>query len=475
MSKFYGKLDIPIYLLLFNLILFPPNKIGAQDINYSQNRQYHLFQFKTPVKFASGIFLKETDFSNAGFHYIAEFDKIYFHQAADFSHAHFFSDAIFENTRFRSRANFSVVKFDSTAYFLGAYFGSDAEFRSAYFVLYADFRESLFHSKANFSEIRVDSTAEFEGLQVYSNANFTGAYFNSSLDFTYALFRDTVDFTFTHFHSKVVFNRANFYSHTYFSFGQFDSDVNFQGTRFNSKADFNGAQFLRSINFENSTLPDTLIFSSIVKINNECDLTVCKLDPIKKAKNKDYKCLIDLTKSDINKIKINYELFKLFFQENETYEIKISTYEKLLKKFKDDSFLNSYELLDIEYKSFKNQSNGDNFTNWVSKNWWNYGYNKWLVFQDSFVLFGIFCIINFFLFDKLQNEIYKVKFPFRTYFPNFYSTIFNSLIYTLIIFFGFKITLENFKKINGWTFYIWIIYLSGLICLAYMLNVVIVK
>ena len=249
-------------------------------------------------------------------------------------------------------------------------------------------------------------------------------------------------------------------------------------------------------------------FRNVKDINREIDFTESVLYSAKKAQGK--KCRIALYGSDIKKIKINYELFELYFPAPDTsYEKKISVYEKLLQKFKDDGFIESYKNLDIEYREFKYLQNKDYFLNWFHKNWWNYGYNKEYVVYWSLFLFGIFSLFNLLLFSKLQSSVYVINFDFftktdfddmKTGFAHFSSLGFkkfihlrfywfilvyifslvkrfllNPIIYTAILFFGIKVTFDNFKKLNIGTLWVLLIFTSGLFCLAYIFNIIIVK
>jgi hypothetical protein len=213
--------------------------------------------------------------------------------------------------------------------------------------------------------------------------------------------------------------------------------------------------------------------------------------------------------SDFRKIKINYELFHLYFPTGTRNEDIISTYEKLRQRFKDDGFLESYKALDIEYQDYKNRESKkpqDLLLNWFQKTWWNYGYNKELVIFWALKFLCFFTLINIFLFEFLQSKVYSINFKFyekeelkflkeklkldrqqrkNIFFSSmtfikmgwnyFLFKIINPLVYTMILFFVLKISIENFKKFSGWILYIWLIYIAGVFCLAYIFNIIIVK
>ncbi len=367
-----------------------------------------------------------------------------------------------------------------------------------------------YDSIVNFSDAKFFSIANFTASELDSMVFFNNATFNKAAIYNFTIFCSATNFRFSTFHRDAYFFSAMFRSNADFVAAKFDSIAGFTNSIFFTNANFLSARFSGETFFNGVVLPDTLGFRHVVEINKEIDFTNAKLDSVKLAKDQNYKCKITLTGSNIEKIKINYELFELWFPTSVTYEQKISTYEKLLQKFKNDGFLESYKKLDIEYRNFKNIQNGDVVLNWFIKHWWNYGYNREWVIYWALSILGSFIFLNTFLFEKLQKEVYTINFNFFTpedysrlaRNPNFwrerekYFTLpyllaiwqfpilsfafvtlnaINSLMYTAILFFGVKISLENFKKFSGWTMYIWLMYVTGLFCLAYILNIIIVK
>jgi hypothetical protein len=365
-----------------------------------------------------------------------------------------------------------------------------------------------FFDTANFNNYKFHSSAVFNSAQFHSYADFRRAQFDPFADFFRAQFHSTTDFWRSQFHSDAYFRRAQFHSIANFRRAQFHSSADFSDSQFKYFADFRYSHFSSTTDFSYSVLPDSLDFRNVKDIAEEIDFSVSKLDSTKKANGK--KCRIALVGSDIKKIKINYELFELYFPAPDTtYEKKISVYEKLLQKFKDDGFIESYKNLDIEYREFKYLQNKDYFLNWFHKHWWNYGYNKEYVVYWSLFLFAIFSLFNLFLFSKLQSSVYVINFDFFTKtdfnemkkgFDHFsfvgfkkfihrrfywliliylFSVIkrflLNPLIYTAILFFGIKVTFENFRKLNIGTLWVLLIFTTGLFCLAYIFNIIIVK
>jgi hypothetical protein len=424
-----------------------------------KNEYYNADYFRNliypPPNFNSALFYKPPYFNLPHIYFLAEFSRNEIYQPTNFNSAQFYSPAYFDSGQFHVPANF----------------------KSTYFYFLTKFDATHFYSTADFSNDKFNSKATFRGAQFDSNAEFLNAQFNSAADFK------DVKFTLKALFTKVQF--TNFISFYNCSFG---SEVIFRMTILPDSMDF------RYVKTEDKT--------------GVIDFTSARLDSLKQPKAK--KSRIALVGTDINKIKINYELFELYFPSPDTLdEQKIAVYEKLLQNFKTDGFMESYENLDIEYQEFKKLHKRDHFLNWFHKLWWNYGYNKEYVIMWSLIIFAIFSLINLFLFKKLQSDVYSINFnffnesdlneikeeihdllPFWTkrltqiktygYILKYISSVFkiyllNPIIYTGILFFGIKVSFENFKKLSMWTLFVLLIFITGLFCLAYIFNIIIVK
>jgi len=302
---------------------------------------------------------------------------------------------------------------------------------------------------------------------------------------------------------------------------------------FHSKANFENTVFREGANFYKAILPDTMDFRFVKNVGREIDFTYC-LPP--RYSNK---CLIALADADISKIKLRMDLFKLWFpadsvfNENSTgidsiiakidtsstlditgidsaksvidtvykkgiwvidsltYDHKVSIYEQLLNKIKDDGLKESYKILDIDYRQFKyehqrRENQWNVFTpigHYWNVHWWNYGYNKEKVFWWTFLLLFIFTLLNITCFNKLNESIYPIDFLKRTDYQilsGYNSSIYYIIcaaMYTAIIFFRLKISVSNFGKgairKHPWLFtYFMLIYVSGLICLGFIANII---
>ena len=399
---------------------------------------------------------------------------VIFDRPVDFEEAQFHSGADFSAAQFHSGADFSAAQFLSRAHFDIAHFHSAADFRSAQFYFMANFWKAQFHSKANFDEAQFHSRADF--------------------------YRTTFD-------STAYFQQAQFHSTANFQWTQFHSTTAFWWVQFGSMADFRWAQFLGKVDFWKAKLPDSLDFRSVTEINYQIDFTHCR------RPRKGSKCRIALVGTEISKLKLNMNLFDLWFPADTTVDStfretvdgidtivsamvdtiiapsddeQLSVYEQVLKKLENDGFMESYEILDIEYRRLKARHKGglswyvaDTFHDW----WWNYGYTKERVFLWMLGFWTLFTLLNLlFWYRKLSDEVYGVAFlekiPYTvSRMKRAAKKVLQVMAYTGIVFFGLKMDVSKFKKgalrQHPWLFtYLMSIYVVGLVCLGFIVNII---
>ncbi len=356
---------------------------------------------------------------------------------AEYEDRAFFSSE-FNNVRFPLEVNFSNFQFHSYANFFGCIFYSDAYFD-----------ESQFDSKANFRFVQFDSNSSFWDTNFNSDADFFGTHFDLISVFTFSRFGSSADFT----------------------GARFDSIVSFEDAKFSSDVDFSG-----------SVLPHILYFSNVT-LAQEVDFTTTKFDPMDQMKT----CYISLSGSDIEKIKIDYERFTLFWLEDDAGRQKHNTYQRLIRKAQLDGFTESEKKLSIEYAQFKYTEQSEAaiipqyfmLVNILDEHWWNYGYNKELIFRNTLILLGIFLLLNLVMFHYMNNKVYRLDSIWDNYSKytgklKFLNTFICAFAYTSTIFFGLKFEYGKVQHNNWWAVaYFYTMYVSGLICLAYLFNFVI--
>jgi|GEM_PF-1563020 len=507
---------------------------SCETIYIRENANFSGISFKNEALFPCNRFLNIAGFGSAQFNAQADFYNAQFESRAYFRLAQFNSRAYFRLAQFKSLADFYNTQFNARAYFRSSQFESRVDFRLAQFKSLADFNSAQFDARANFSLSQYDSLADFSSAQFHAQvdlssvqfhaltefnsaqfdaqanfyeaqfdarANFRLSQFRSIADFSASQFDARVNFSTVHFHSQANFSSAQFKSQANFESAQFDAHVDFSNAQFHAQAYFSQASFNGKTNFRGATLPETLYFNNIKEIHKDeiIDFTFCELDSFQTS------CAIDLVDTEISKIKLNYSSFQLIFPDsNYTFRKKSNTYEQLLKTQKDYGFTTGYENLDKEYKEFKyiyHPSNNSSFitrcvnftANVLQKYWWDYGYKKSKILWWSLFFWSIFSIINWLFFDVMNKGVYEIDYIFNPHkkhakyikvglgrmqykFNIGLQQIVPAVIYTALIFFGLKISVEkiNYKNIPG-AIYIYSQYLLGLVCIAFIANYIILS
>lgn len=372
---------------------------------------------------------------------------------------------------------------------------------------------SRFDSTFIIGEVNFNSKVDFSSVLFSSNALFLRTTFNSEAYFDSVKFKKDCFMMFSEFNSHASFSTAQFDSVSSFLESKFDSKADFSGANFNFEADFrkvhfnslvnfSAAKFNRGMKVDDMVLPDYMDFRYVNGIGKSIDLTVCMLDSLKRVNKKNYRCKIALFGSDIDKISINMELFELWFP-SETYEQKISTYERVLKKFEKDGFKESYKILDVEYRKIKLNNEGLYLFAISQEWWWNFGYNPEWVFLWSVLFLATFFVIIIFFFQKFYS-VYDIEFLHlerlrgkkivsfqykgksygyftRPTFSYVVRLFIHAFIYTAVVFFGVKLDIDKFNKNSQMKkmyyyavlFILLFCYLLGLFCSAFILRYIV--
>lgn len=325
---------------------------------------------------------------------------------------------------------------------------------------------------------RFENLASFTGLKVSDNIEFVSTYFNDVVSFSYSRFYGDFNLENAEINSGIIFLNTTF-----------EGDAVFRNLRLSDSA---------QLYFKGAVLPRNIDFSYNNRISKEIDLTTASfLDSLHYNSQSDIYIephYISLYKSDIAKFHLDYIHFRLvtdsaFTNDGEIHKFKIpkddvdGMYEALLNNFKIRGQDESYKLLDIEFQEYKWKNSGFPRLSILSKYWWNYGYNKELIFLwMPLFLFG-FTLITFFYLEYL-NAVYVLgklgAVPSfkdgRLTVKDSYKRMWLAFVYTSTIFFRLTLKVEeiNYRKLWG-TLYILLIYTVGLVCLAYMANFVIQK
>lgn len=194
-------------------------------------------------------------------------------------------------------------------------------------------------------------------------------------------------------------------------------------------------------------------------------------------------------RTDIDMIDLDYFAFKLTFDSALaiSFDEQKATFNELLASFRKRGKEDSFEKLDKEYKEWKYKLNNNLWgaiINWIDWFWWDYGYNKFLVFRSAVILNFVFFIINLFVYPILIKDVYVLSQFSEAYqyfsadkkktFLKYSKNIVYIFLYTSYIFWGWKLEISNIRIHRVvWFGYVLLQYLVGLICIAYIANIVI--
>lgn len=251
-------------------------------------------------------------------------------------------------------------------------------------------------------------------------------------------------------------------------------DMFFEANTFNGDLNLSNLTFKGNITFLNCFLPDTINFASS---NFEGDI---KIPPSKDGKKVNLLVGADFPIQKLNCVATNYNL--VFDSTVSVYrkEFLLSQSVELQKKI-GSAF--DVEAADITHKDFK-AAHGDVFLK-LQKFLWNYGYDKPLLLKRILYSFILFFVLNLFLFRVLVNEVYtisnlKTEYDHLKNYKNrrlrFYRYPTIVLLYSSIIFFGWKMDLDKFSfRHLLLSLYIFFFYLIGLLLLFYFLGLILYK
>ena len=440
------------------------------------------------AQFTTVVFRRKADFSGSHFgSFLTSVlgDTIQFDDTAKFSGARFFRPAWFPNVLFNGPTDFTGARFDSGFYlaskgngeirFNGDTISGDAFFLGSF--------PSLSFIDAMLGQISLRATrvgsASFSDARMYScdlafgafakSVDFSGSTMKTG-DFEYAAVGDSLNFDGAHVEGMLNLSVAHVGKYLGFAYLQLkDSTV---------------------IYLDNAMLPDAIDLSHLQGDFKEIDFTAASFsDPTRydQRHNRYFgKHSIFLFKTNIARIHLDYTHFKLSFLDPATSreiaaDDKEAIYESLLNNFKVRGQMESYRQLDIEYQTYKWNHSWAWWLTWLPYGWWCFGYEKELVFLWVAVFLVLFTTINFFYVRWLNKEVYPVEgVPDLPSFRGtalsrsvFRSRLWYSFVYTANIFFRLSLNVGkiNYRRIGG-AVYLMIIYVLGLVCLAYMANFV---
>jgi len=452
------------------------NRVRFYNVHFFHNADFHKSIFLKEADFENDSFLHDVDFSGTFFLKDACFGQsIFLHQAsfaratlsnADFSQCSFLNDANFWSSTFILSTNFDQTNFSRGANFIHTIFTGDVHFSNTIFSEHVDFLGATFFHKVSFENIELKDSARID---------FQDAILPDTIDFSYSLYiPHDIDLTVASLDS--LFNRSTIAIYLSFPPHIINTDSLYSirpsylyGFFFPVKKNVNGAPY-------KSYYRDTIFRNTSVTMLN--GIPTLKRSCIIQKKIPDKIHYINLYKSDVSKFHIDYAHFKLLFYDPQTMKSipkdeRIALYEQVLKNFKDRGQKDSYEILDKEYQGYK-WGTCQWYTKWfglIDRWWWDYGYEKWWVFLWTIGFLSLFTLITFSKLEKLQNGVYTIEIVSL----NSKRRLWQSFLYTVSIFFPLSLKRKNIKSAGKGLVYIVVVYLAGLLCVAYIANFVIQK
>jgi hypothetical protein len=438
--KYPVKLDSNAFILYQNKIF---QKAIVFDLFAKDSMNYPKPLFNNQVliencEIRSGIMFSKCTFKNKITLYNDEIEGIFMLTFSEFD-----SLNIFRSLTFNTQSSFNSNNYRDSVFIDSNYFNNPTDFSKTISLKYFNFSNNIIKKSIHFKH------------SSFAKTDFQYNIFEGFLDISHSVFNDTTSF----YQSK------------------FNNQVNFYDCTFKKYLDFKYVSFNGNVHFNNSILPDTLDLRYLENISQILDFTYCKLAATKK------KCAIALYGSDINKIKINLELFELAFPKpNDSFNDISSVYERLLLKFQNDGLLEDYQELYIQYNHVKIMHKtgaffllsylGDRFLNV----WSRYGFEPERIIIATIIILIIFTIITSLRLNDLLFQHYNINFIKDAIYNKNITTsqkLFYSLIYTAVIFFGFTLKIDELKKLDKWTIYIFFVYIVGLICLLFIARIII--
>jgi hypothetical protein len=141
---------------------------------------------------------------------------------------------------------------------------------------------------------------------------------------------------------------------------------------------------------------------------------------------------------------------------------------------------------DLAYQRFQDRANNHWLSGFIKDNWNEYGYKKDLIFWNSLFISLFFFALNLISYPYINwkgyyfEEFRQSEIRIRKRYPNRWLAelriTWDCLLYTLFLFWGLKLDISKIKISNiGYTLLVLTQYVAGLICLAYIVNIVITK
>ncbi|MBL0739780.1 hypothetical protein [Chryseolinea lacunae] len=377
-------------------------------------------------------------------------------------HANLYFEKILENRHWKIHTNFNLYEcaVRSPVQYINKSFYSNFRFEYVDFYGYVQFfndsiksrpylARSVFHQGLDFGETVFEEGLALEEDTIYGN-------FTLERSKSYG----PININLSEFNGGITIDDATF-----------EQDILFQSCNIKNRISMINLQLLgeSSLIFFENHLPEYLFFQGVKIEQGEIDLSRLAFKPGEVHR-------IALYRADITKFHLDYIHFKLLLVDQHNKELSIeeinTIYESLLRNFNDRGQIQSFELLDIEFNDYKWAHGKFPWVWWIPHYWNFYGHRKGMVFLWAFVFLFMFSFLSYFMYDGLNDRnhgVYVIESIPTAKKINNYERMWYSFIYTSCIFFMFSLKIDKirFRK-KAMTFYLVVVSITGLICIAYM-------
>lgn len=452
--------------------------------NYNESllNQYHLRMFILCAKYIkrSLIFVFTIIFSYCSYASDSHQESFSFSQEPSLNAPKVYNNPIYINNELSNQSyNFNLAIFKQTVSF-NEVKSNTFSFNWAVFfaplMIYhlkinenGNFYYTIFHNKIELSKVDCENNCIF-----YSNI------FNQT-QIIHSSFKSLLSFQSSLFNKDIKIENSTFEGTVDFSYITAKGNISFDHNFFSKELLLNDSKIQGSVSF-NETVPPPYLDFSRMQLGQSIDLNGMDFS------NQHHTIKINILKTDVNKIKFNYNYFKLYFPADTPINLIQNTYSSLLKKFKNEGDITSYNLILAEYSEYLNLYQKKYIKNLIVKHWWNYSTNPEWIFFWMGVIILFYTIINTIFYKKITSYYLDIPFLIDTgpatirHHPLIHFVYFlpRAFLFTIIMFCGaqFRLSIDLYAfKTNSVliNIYFLTIMLSGLVSLFFLLKYILAQ
>ncbi len=151
---------------------------------------------------------------------------------------------------------------------------------------------------------------------------------------------------------------------------------------------------------------------------------------------------IRIINSDVENLDIEWtDNLTLYFDSTDGNDARQYTYINLLEKYNREGKVDSYRHVELQYLKYSQS----NLFYSLSELWWGHGYDRWRVVKWAVLFVLIISLLNYWHWGKMQETYMLFDNESRGWRRLSIPKWFVVLLYTIFLFFGLTIRLENLK------------------------------